>query len=320
MRVLVTGAFGNIGRHTVDALLPLGASIRAAALVAPEAKIVRAWGPRVEVVRADVTRPETLAAAVLGVDRVLHLAYVIPPECLKRPDEARRVNVDGTLNLIEAVRAHAPSARLLFASSLDVFGRNPNPPPRRLSDPVEATDAYTEHKLRGEELVRASGLPWSIFRYADVPMLALRSPVPIMFEIPHAQRIETLHPYDAGLVGARGLLSEEAWGKTWLVGGGKACQLTYGAYLGKLMAAMEMGAPLPEAAFTTRPYVTDWLDTEDSQRLWQYQRHSFDDIVHDVAALLSGMKRKLARLAQPVVRAYMLSLSPYYRRRTLEPR
>jgi nucleoside-diphosphate-sugar epimerase len=315
MRVLVTGAFGNIGRHTVDALLPLGATVRAMAQDAPDSKRVKAWGPRVEVVRADVTRPETLEPAVRGVDRVIHLAYIIPPRCLEEPELSRRVNVDGTRNLIEALKAHASQARLLFASSLDVFGHNPNPPPRRLSDPIEATDAYTGHKVLCEQMVKESGLSWSIFRYADVPQLALRSPVPIMFEIPLSQRIESLHPFDAGLVGARGVLSEAAWGKTWLVGGGKSCQLTYGEYLQRLFAAMEMGGPLPEAAFTKKPYVTDWLDTEESERAFHYQRHSFDDIVRDIAALLTGVKRSLARVAQPVVREYMLGLSPYYRRR-----
>ena len=135
-----------------------------------------------------------------------------------------------------------------------------------------------------------------------------------MFEIPLSQRIEALHPFDAGLVGARGVTSDVTWGKVWLVGGGKTCQLTYGEYLGKLLAAMEMGGPLPESAFTATPYVTDWLDTEESQRVFQYQRHNFDDIVRDVAALLKGVRRTLARAAQPVVRRYMLSLSPYYRR------
>ena len=136
MRILVTGAFGNIGRFTVDALLQAGQSVRAMALGAPDGKLTKDWGSRVEVVRADVTRPETLVPAVRGVDRVLHLAYVIPPRCLEQPEESRRVNVDGTRHLIETLRAYAPDARLLFASSLDVFGRNPNPPPRRLTDPV----------------------------------------------------------------------------------------------------------------------------------------------------------------------------------------
>ncbi|MGO9830240.1 MAG: NAD-dependent epimerase/dehydratase family protein [Myxococcaceae bacterium] len=315
MNVLVTGAFGNIGSHSVDALLRLGHHVRALSFGAPESRLTKAWGSKVEVVRGDVTRPETLPAAVRGVDRVVHLAYVIPPACLEKPDEARRVNVDGTLNVLEAVKAHAPTAKFLFASSLDVFGRTSDkPPPRKVTDPVVATDVYTEHKLSCEALVRESGLTWAIFRYADVPPLALRQPVPIMFEIPLSQRMETLHPHDAGLVTARGATMEETWDKVWLVGGGPRCQVKYGDYLAKFMAAMEMGGPLPESAFSTTPYCTDWLDTEESQRVFQYQKHSFEDIVRDVAALL-GWKRSFARLSQPVVREYMLGMSPYYRKR-----
>jgi nucleoside-diphosphate-sugar epimerase len=240
---------------------------------------------------------------------------MIPPPCLEKPALARQVNVDGTRALLDAVKAHAPQAKFLFASTLDVFGRTMHlPPPRTLSDPVSATDAYTEHKLACETMVKESGLPWGIFRYADVPPIALRSPVPIMFEIPLNQRMETLHPLDAGLVSAKGIASEQTWGKTWLIGGGARCQVVYGDYLAKFLAAMEMGGPLPPEAFSTAPYCTDWLDTAESQRVFEYQRHSFEDIVAAVAALL-GWKRSFARVSQPVVREYMLGLSPYWRKR-----
>lgn len=315
MRVLVTGAFGNIGRHSVDALLSEGAQVRALRHQSADPELLKKWKGKVEVVQGDLTRAQTLPAAVRSVDVVVHLAFVIPPACLDQPEAARRVNVEGTANLIAALKAEAPKARLLFASSLDVFGHTAHlPPPRTVADPVSATDAYTEHKLACEKAVQESGLTWAIFRYADVPPIALRSPVPMMFEIPLAQRMESLHPLDAGLATARGALSEQTWGRVWLIGGGKRCQVTYGDYLAKFMAAMEMGGPLPESAFTTNPYCTDWLDTEESQRVFQYQRRSFDDIVSDVAALL-GWKRKFARLSQPVVREYMLGLSPYYRKR-----
>jgi UDP-glucose 4-epimerase len=253
---------------------------------------------------------------VKGVEVVVHLAYVIPPECLENPTRARKVNVDGTANLIAAMKAHAPQARLLFASSLDVYGRTAHlPPPRTVADPIQASDPYTENKVTGEKLVQESGLTWAIFRFADVPIIGLRGPVAIMFEIPLKQRIEAIHPLDAGDATAKGALSDVTWGKIWLIGGGQRCQLTYGDYLGRMLAAMEMGGPLPEAAFNSTPYFTDWLDTTESQRVFQYQRHGFDDVVRDVAACLTGMKRMAARLAQPVVREYMLSLSPYYRKR-----
>lgn len=310
--VLVTGAFGNIGAATVEALLAAGHRVRALRFAGEGRALARRWRGRVEIVDGDVRAPETLAPALRGVDVVVHLAFVIPPACLERPAAARRTNVDGTRNLLAAMRAEAPAARLLFASSLDVFGHTQHlPPPRRADDPVAATDEYTAHKLACEAMVRDSGLGWAILRYADVPPIALRRPVPIMFEIPLAQRIEAIHPADAGLATARAATGEDAWGRVWLIGGGPSCQLTYGEYLARFLAAMELGPPLPPRAFATAPYCTDWLDTTESQRVFQYQRRTFDDIVADVAALL-GWRRPLARLARPLVRRYMLSLSPYH--------
>ena len=313
--MLVTGAFGNIGSHTVDALLDEGHTVRALRFGRERVHPARRarWAQEVEVVDGDLRQPGALDAVVRDVDVVIHLAFVIPPACLEAPEAARRLNVDGTRHLIETLRAQAPRARLLFASTLDVFGHTAHlPPPRRRDDPVQAPDVYTQHKLECEALVRASGLAWGIVRFADVPPLELRGPVPIMFDIPLAQRIEAIHPVDAGLATARAAAHEATWGQIWLIGGGPSCQLTYGAYLERLFAAMELGPPLPERAFTTSPYCTDWLDTEDSQRLFQYQRASFDDLVRDLSALL-GWRRPLARLARPLVRQHMLRMSPYYR-------
>src|SRR5262249_24489438 len=153
--------------------------------------------------------------------------------------------------------------------------------PRRGDDPVEATHAYTQHKLECEAMVRASRPTWGIVRYADVPPPELRGPAPLMFEIPLAQRIEALHPLDPGVATARAAAHEATWGRTWNLGGGPRCQVRYGDYLARMFAAMEMGPPLPERAFTTRPYCTDWLDTEESERTFRYQVRGFDDIVRD---------------------------------------
>jgi nucleoside-diphosphate-sugar epimerase len=314
-RILVTGAFGNIGRNTVDALLAANHQVRALrnGITKETRELSRRWGDRVEAVDGDMRQPESLAAAVRGVDAVIHLAFIIPPASIADPAGARAVNVDGTRNLLEAVRSHVPQARFLFASTLDVFGHTSHlPPPRRVTDPVSATDDYSRHKIECEQLVRESGLTWGILRFADVPPIVLRGPVPIMFEIPLAQRIEAIHPRDAGLAAARAVTHDETWGRIWLIGGGASCQLTYGEYLRRFFAAMEMGPPLPERAFSTRPYCTDWLDSDDSQRTFQYQRATFDDIIADVAALL-GWRRPLARLVRPLVRRHMLSLSKYYR-------
>jgi UDP-glucose 4-epimerase len=313
MNVLVTGGFGNIGRSAVEALLASAHRVRVlSSRKARHERTARRLGT--DVVWGDIRRPEDVAAALRDQDAVVHLAAILPPDSEATPALARDVNVEGTRTLLAGAVARPAPPRFLFASTFDVFGRTTHlPPPRRLSDPVVATDAYTGHKIQAEALVRASGLEHVILRFADVPRMELRPAHPIMFEIPLDTRIETLHTKDAGLAVGRALACPEAWGRTLLVGGGPRCQVYFRDYLAGFLTAMGVG-PLPEEAFGTTPYPTDWIDTEESEGLLRYQRHSFDDIVREIASLL-GWRRALMPLLRPLVRRRMLSLSPYWRAR-----
>jgi nucleoside-diphosphate-sugar epimerase len=313
MNVLVTGGFGNIGRSALLALRADGHRVRVLTPPRPGLSALgRAHG--VEVRPGDICRLDDVSTAVEDQDVVVHLAAVLPPDSDEQPERARAVNLDGTRHVVAALLDQPRPARLLFASSFDVFGRTTHlPPPRRLSDPVQATDAYSGHKIAGEEMVRASGLTHSIFRFADVPKIALRPAHPIMFEIPLETRIETLHTRDAGRAVANAVGSDAAWGRTLLVGGGPACQVTFGQYMDRMLTAMGIGA-LPAEAFGTTPYCTDWIDSAESEALLRYQSLSFDDIVRDIAALL-GARRHLIPLLRPLLRRRMLALSPYWRAR-----
>lgn len=316
MKVLVTGPFGNIGSHAVPELLREGHAVRTFDLDTSDTrKVARAIGGRLDLRWGDVRDARAVEGAVAGADAILHLAALIPPGSEERPDEAHEVNVGGTENVLRAAAAQSSPPRVLFTSSLDVHGRTQRrPPPRRVDDPLAATDAYTASKIACEERVRASGLPFCILRLSDVPVIGLRDPHPIMFEIGLHNRIEAMHADDAAVALARALRTPEVWGRVLFVGGGPSCQVTYREYLEKLMRAMGM-EPLPDEAFSGADYVTDWLDTEESQRLLRYQRRSFDDIVRDVAACL-GWKRHLVPVASPLVRRTMLEMSPYWKRRS----
>jgi nucleoside-diphosphate-sugar epimerase len=314
MRILVTGAFGNVGSHTVPELKRRGHQLRVLArLSSKNRKAAADLG--VETVWGDIRNADAVARAVADVDVVIHLAALIPPGADERPDEAQETNVDGTANVIAACRAQPTPPKLLFTSTFDVHGNTlSTPPPRHVEDPLVATNGYTAHKIECEGLIRESGLPWCILRLADVPILGIRDPHPIMFEIGLDNRIETLHADDAGLAIANALDTPKAWGRVWFIGGGESCQLTYRDYLARMLAAMGIEA-LPDEAFADNEYATDWLDTRESQELLQYQRHSYDDITKAVAASL-GWKRHLASAASPLARAAILRLSPYYRARS----
>ncbi|HQE93266.1 MAG TPA: NAD(P)-dependent oxidoreductase [Anaerolineae bacterium] len=313
MKVLLTGAFGHIGSYTTEELLQQGHEVRCFDIrTKPTEAVAARFGDRVEVLWGDVRDADAVRHAVSGCDAIIHLAAIIPPQSDEMPELARQVNVEGTRHLLEAAQAQSTPPKFLLASTFDLFGHTRHlPPPRRVTDPVVATDPYTEHKIACEAMVKDSTLTWTILRFADVPHIALREAHPIMYEIRLDTRMEVIHPRDVALALANALHCDAVWGKIWLIGGGARCQVTYRTYLGQILTAMGIG-PLPDEAFTTQEYVTDWLDTEESQRLLQYQRTTWDDIVSEIAAVL-GWRKYLMPLARPFVRRSILKLSPYWR-------
>ncbi len=316
MNVLVTGAFGNVGQSTVAALLDQGHTVRCFDIpTKANEKAARRLGDRVEVVWGDLRRPADLARAVAGQDVVIHLAFIIPKlsatgvESEARPDWARAINVGGTRNLIAAMEAQPRPPRLLFSSSFHIYGPTQHlPPPRRVTDPPRPIEHYAHHKVEAEALIRASSLEWAIFRLAAVFPLAMKMD-PGMFDVPLDNRMEYVHTRDVGLAFARAAGNEAVWGRTLHIGGGPRCQYTYRQITEKVLAGMGVG-PLPDEAFTTTPFPTDWLDTAESQRLLHYQRYTLDDYVEDMKQAL-GLRRHLVQMTRPLVRRWLLSQSPY---------
>jgi GDP-4-dehydro-6-deoxy-D-mannose reductase len=139
--VLVTGAKGFVGRHLVAQL---------------EGKEVDA--------DADVTDPQAIAEAVRRARPagVVHLAARSSvASSWRQTAEVWRVNVVGTVNLLEAVRDHAPEARVVVVSTADVYGRaeqipTPEETPVAPLSPYAAAKAASE--LAAGRAARTDGL------------------------------------------------------------------------------------------------------------------------------------------------------------------
>ncbi len=316
MRVLLTGAFGNVGQSALEELVRQKHTVRCFDLkTKANEQLARKLNGKAEVMWGDLRRPEDVAAAVRGQEVVIHLAFIIPKlsatgvECEARPDWAKEINVGGTQNLLEAIKALPSPAKLIFSSSLHVYGRTQDqPPPRTVADPVQPIEHYAYHKIECEQMVQASGLEWAILRFGAVLPLAMKLD-PGMFDVPLDNRIEFVHTRDVGLAIANAVSSQDIWGKTLLIGGGEACQFYYRDMARRILDALGVGM-LPEKAFSTVQFCTDWLDTRESQRLLNYQQRSLQDYVHEMASRL-GYRRFLVQLFRPVVRKWLLSKSPY---------
>jgi nucleoside-diphosphate-sugar epimerase len=149
MRCVVTGASGFIGGRLVDALLEAGHDVRA--LVRDPARAAPVPRPGLEVVGGDLGDAASLAAAVDGAARVFHCAGLVGDWL--RPEEARRVNVEGTRSLLAAC-ASAGVERVVHLSSLSVYGLGQHRGTDESAPLRYSGDAYIDSKIDAERMVQ----------------------------------------------------------------------------------------------------------------------------------------------------------------------
>ena len=128
--ILITGGCGFIGCNLADRLAERGDRVLvldnlARAGVRENAQWLKARHPdRINIVIGDVRDPISVIDAVRDARAVLHLAaQVAVTSSLDKPVDDFEINARGTLNVLEAVRLHAPETPVIFASTNKVYGR-----------------------------------------------------------------------------------------------------------------------------------------------------------------------------------------------------
>lgn len=147
MRVLVTGAYGFVGRHLGVELEQRGHT--------PLPLLHPSEGPAPpQGAVADICDREALAAAVeaLQPEAVIHLAgMAFVPAGWTEPGRMFTVNTVGTLHLLEALRATAPTAPCLVVSSAEVYGRAARPRPLVETDAFQPSNMYAVSKAAADQ-------------------------------------------------------------------------------------------------------------------------------------------------------------------------
>jgi uncharacterized protein YbjT (DUF2867 family) len=174
MKILVTGGTGTLGRPTVSRLLADGHAVRVMSRRQHQSS-----EPSLEFVRGDLATGTGLGEAVAGMEAVVHAGSPT-----RQPWQYQRGDVEGTQALLRESRG-AGIAHFLYIS---IVGMEGVPYP------------YYKYKLRAEELVRRSGLAWSILRatqfYDLIDMLFRATSRPPLMIVPKGWRSQPVDAQD----------------------------------------------------------------------------------------------------------------------------
>jgi NADH dehydrogenase len=145
--ILVTGASGYVGNNLVRRLVQLGKPVRAMVGNVEKALVrLKDVEPKIEIVKGDVTRPDTLDEWMQGVDVVVHLV-AIAIEKGKRTYET--INTQGTINVVEAAK-RAGVRRFVNMCQNGAYADVPS--------------RFLRSKGIAQEYVAKSGLDWTAHR------------------------------------------------------------------------------------------------------------------------------------------------------------
>ena len=171
-KYLVTGGAGFIGSHIVEEILARGEEVRVIDnLSTGNIKNLESFLEKIEFIEGDITNPQDVRKAVIGIDYVVHqAAYLNVAGSVENPGLANDINVGGTLNILTYSK-EADVKRVVFASSCSVYGDSEENPKREDSS-VNPVSPYAASKLAGEYYLKmfskVYGLETVILRYFNV--------------------------------------------------------------------------------------------------------------------------------------------------------
>jgi len=276
MTILVTGGAGRLGYWAATQITEMGYNVMAFDLPPVNWSHVEAL-PRATIHRGDIMDPDSVEKACRGAEAVVHLAAVLPPVSEASRELTQRVNVQGTLNVLEAAPPETP---IVFASSISTYGVTHNEtPPIKEIHPQKPHNNYAESKIMAENAVKKSGHPYTILRLAPISVAdVLELPDEVAYRAD--QRVELIVVEDAAQA-IVGCLDEGPIDNVYNVAGGPTWQMRGEEYLTRFYGALGVEV---EPVYPERYTAVDWYDTSRSRRLG-YQRTSFNTFEEKLKAL-----------------------------------
>src|SRR5437870_7182996 len=195
--ILVTGGSGLVGANAVRFLLDRGEQ-PVLFDVALNEKLLAAVGvdaKSIPVIRGDVSDMPGLIAAIRdhGVDRIIHLAAFLGEEVQRRPYSGVRLNLMGTVNVLEAARLEGIRRVVLASSGTVYLGSMGEGGPKKIDEtiPLNPLSIYAATKASSEFLGRTYAQRFG-FEFITVRFAALYGPSPALLKATRDQAIQQM--------------------------------------------------------------------------------------------------------------------------------
>jgi nucleoside-diphosphate-sugar epimerase len=279
--ILITGGAGNFGRGLAEALRGQSHALRILDLPSCDFSFFDGWD-RTRVLPGDIMDTAAVKQALEGVDWLFHLAAILPPAAELDRDRTFRINVDGTRSVMEACSSLREPPKLIFASSISVYGDTTGHSELVGADhPVAPIDIYAESKAVSEKDLKKSNLPYVNLRISAISIPAfLDPPEPWPFQADQRIELVALSDLVTAMVSLVGV--EKALGRTLIISGGPTWRVTGEEYVRRWGEIMEI--PFEEMNFLDRPGWLNWYDTTESQALLDYQKTTLDEFFKQLKA------------------------------------
>jgi len=328
MRILITGAFGNIGKAVMKEAYKRHHEIIVLEIDNKRTrKIATHYRNRIKrIFFGDIRNFETVKNAVQDSDVVIHLAAIIPPLSKKNRELTMAVNYGGTENLLRAIKETKQSSPIIFTSSASVMG--PTQLQDKLvgrNDPLIVTGNYEESKIKCEELLKSNADSYLVFRLAGVlPTFSARSIKDIfplleeIFDMHPDMRLEMITAEDVATALVAGAEKLKAGStprnQAYILGGGEenGWQFRGRDFLSRFFGAFALH--VPDRKYFTQDinnYHLDWYDTVEAQREFDFQNHTIDEYLKQVKKTFRIYKLPIIALRKIILRE-LVKMSPYF--------
>jgi nucleoside-diphosphate-sugar epimerase len=324
MKILLTGPCGRVGFTTLYRLLQAGHQVRCFDtrndfISHPQGfneaceAFLRSAGLDFEWVWGDIRSPLDVAGAMDdSIDAVIHHAAItLPTQCEEEWEYCWDVNYYGTLNVIDAIIKSIHRPKLIYSSSVAVYGF-PSPEGSVFveSDPLPSTCTYAATKIASELAVRRSGINFSIMRMAScadcaAPQL-LVSGLPENRERFQKERKLKMVSSPAHFVSRddvntaylNALDNPQSDRGIFNVAGPEDCRITFGI-ADREMAAATGGQPSREEDWGQNPYPQGYYDISHADAVLKFAKTPREKIMEHMTESVQAMGDFLPFLQMP---------------------